>query len=216
MSAKTDRRTKKGAADERVLVDKLLAGDEQAFSELVTEHFSGMVRVASAYVADKSAAEEVVQDAWVAVVKGLPKFEGRSSLKTWIYQIVVNRAKTRGVRDKRMIPFSAMDKGGDEDSPAVEPERFDRKGMWRDPPQSWSHANPEKQLLNAETGNFLEEAIGRLEPKQRLVLTLRDIEGWRSDEVCNVLEIGETYGRVLLHRARTAVRRRLERYLTEG
>jgi RNA polymerase sigma-70 factor (ECF subfamily) len=147
-----------------------------------------------------------VQEAWLAVVEGLDRFQGRSSLRTWIYRIVANIARTRAVRESRATPFSAFEH---EEGPSVDPERFAPDGHWSTPPEPW------RPLLGAEVRELVERAIATLPQTQRQVITLRDVEGWSADEVCNVLELSETNQRVLLHRARSKVRAALEAYLGE-
>ena len=196
------------------LVDGLRARDEAAFATLMRMYGAGMLRVARMYVSNRAVAEEVVQEAWLAVLKGIDRFEGRSSLKTWLFRIVANTAKTRGVREARSTPFSSF---GDEQS-TVSPERFldtgERfPGHWAVPPASWAGI-PEDRLLANETMDVIRREIERLPPSQRAVLELRDIEGLSADEVCNALDLTETNGRVLLHRARAKVRAALEEYLT--
>jgi RNA polymerase sigma-70 factor, ECF subfamily len=206
--------------DEIELVAALRRGDEAAFMALVERYQAMMVRVALMYVADRSAAEEVVQEAWLGVLRGLDRFQGRSSLRTWIFRIVTNRAKTRGVREQRTIPFSALaDAGDDADEPAVDPARFyppehQGRGWWVSYPARWDGL-PESRLLAEETRAQVAAAITALPPNQRAVIALRDVEGWSSEEVCNILGISETNQRVLLHRARSKARSALERYLTE-
>jgi RNA polymerase sigma-70 factor (ECF subfamily) len=200
------------------LLDRLLAGDEAAFSELVRTHHAAMVRVAAAYVPTRAVAEEVVQDAWIAVLRGLEGFERRSSLKTWIFRIVANRARTRAQRERSTVPISSL--GEAATTPTVDPDRFlppghEWAGGWASPPASWEGI-PEQRLLSAETLAQVRESIERLSPNQRTVITLRDVEGWSAAEVRAVLEIGEVNQRVLLHRARARVRGDLERYFDEG
>jgi RNA polymerase sigma-70 factor (ECF subfamily) len=168
----------------------------------------GLLRVAQALVESPSAAEEVVQDTWLAVVAQIDGFEGRSSLRTWIGTILSNRAKTRGVRDKRSVPFSALTK---EDVDPLEPERFTARGFWSPPPARWDDA-PENLVLRKEARQAIERELATLPETQRTVVVLRDLEGWTSEEVCNVLEISETNQRVLLHRGRQRLRGALERY----
>jgi RNA polymerase sigma-70 factor (ECF subfamily) len=158
-------------------------------------------------------AEEVVQDTWIAVLRGLRGFEGRSSLKTWIFRILVNVARTRFARENRSVPFSSL--GGAEDDraePSVDPDRFAEDGQWRSPPRDW-HELPETRLLSRETCGVIDEAIASLPRNQAEVITLRDVGGWSSGEVCTLLEISEGNQRVLLHRARSKVRAALERHL---
>jgi RNA polymerase sigma-70 factor, ECF subfamily len=198
-------------------LDALRSGDEEAFLALVRRHQTAMVRVAQIYVSRRDIAEEVVQEAWLAVLRGLDRFEGRSSLKTWLFRIVTNLAKTRAVREGRTIPFSALRSPESVPEPAVEPERFRRPddprwpGHWASKPTEW----PEQQLLGGETLERIQDAIEALPDSQRAVITLRDVEGWSAQEVCNALELSETNQRVLLHRARSKVRGALEQYFDE-
>jgi RNA polymerase sigma-70 factor (ECF subfamily) len=205
------------SSEEMRLVDGLRAGDEAAFVELMRLYGASMLRVAQLYVRSRAVAEEVVQESWLAVFKGISRFEGRSSLKTWLFRILTNTAKTRAVREGRSIPFSAL-AGDEEDGPSVDPDRFlgpDERfpGHWSAPPSSWA-GEPEERLVAAETLDVINAEIGKLPQAQALVITMRDIEGFSSEEVRNALEISETNQRVLLHRARTKVRRALEDYLT--
>jgi RNA polymerase sigma-70 factor (ECF subfamily) len=197
------------------LVDGLRARDEAAFAALVRMYGAGMLRVAQMYVSSRAVAEEVIQEAWLGVLNGIDRFEGRSSLKTWLFRIVANTAKTRGVREARSAPFSSFGAGGDE--AAVSPDRFLGEGErfpahWAVPPASWAGL-PDYRLLAAETMDVIRREVERLPPAQRAVLTLRDLEGLSADEVCNALDLTETNGRVLLHRARAKVRAALEEYL---
>jgi RNA polymerase sigma-70 factor (ECF subfamily) len=201
--------------DDSRLLDGLRAGDEAAFAALMREYGAGMLRVAQMYVSSRAVAEEVVQEAWVGVLKGIGRFEGRSSLKTWLFRIVANTAKTRGIREARSIPFSALGEGN-ADEPAVDPDRFlgagERfPGHWAAPPQNWA---PEGKLLAAETMAVIEREIERLSPVQAAVISMRDVQGFTAEEVCNALDLTETNQRVLLHRARSRVRRALEEYMT--
>ena len=203
-------------ADERRLVDALRAGDEAAFAALVREYGPMMLRVARMFVSSRAVAEEVVQEAWVGVLNGIGRFEGRSSLKTWIFRILTNTAKTRAVREGRSVPFSSL--GGDDgDGSAVDTDRFladDARfpGHWSAPPESWA-GSPEGRLLSGETLAVIEREIEDLPPAQAVVITMRDVEGFSAEEVCNALDITETNQRVLLHRARSRVRRALEEYM---
>lgn len=207
-----------GAAspDDLDLVRRLRDGDEDAFMALVDELRPSMLRIARMYVASTAVAEEVVQDAWVGVLKGLDGFEGRSSLRTWILRILVNIAKTRGVREGRSVPFAAL-AGDDLDQPSWDPASFLGSeaawaGHWSTLPPSWAGI-PEERLLSAETRRLLGEAIDALPPMQAQVLRLRDVLGWSSDEVRNALDLSETNQRVVLHRARAKVRAALAPYL---
>ena len=201
-------------ADAR-LVDGLRRKDDAAFAELMRMYGAAMLRVAQMYVSSRAVAEEVVAEAWLGVLKGIDRFEGRSSLKTWLFRIVANTAKTRGVREARSVPLSSL--GEDDGESAVDVDRFlgpDARfpGHWSAPPQSWAGA-PEERLLAGETLAAVERAIEQLPPLQAAVITLRDVEGFDAEEVCNALDITETNQRVLLHRARSKVRRALEEYL---
>jgi len=204
------------------VIEALRQGDEAAFARLVDQLHASLRRVARLYVSSRAVADEVVQDAWLGVIQGIWAFEGRSSLKTWIFRILVNRAKTRAAREGRTVPFAgfgADDVGAPE--AAVGPDRFwpadhpTEPGRWTSPPRDVG-ASPEHRLLGREAGELLQKAIDTLPPNQRLVLTLRDVEGCSTAEVCNALGIQETNGRVLLHRARAKVRAALEPYLEGG
>ena len=176
-----------------------------------------MLRVALMYVSTRAVAEDVVQDAWVGVLKGLDGFEGRSSLRTWIFRILVNTAKTRGQREARSIPFSSVWTADPDAEPSVDPSRFlppghPASGRWAEPPVGWE-SSPEERLLSKETLAEVSRAIDALPPNQREVIRMRDVLGWPSADVRNALDISETNQRVLLHRARAKVRRALEAYL---
>jgi RNA polymerase sigma-70 factor, ECF subfamily len=200
------------------LVEALRRGDERAFMTLVDHHGPSMFRLARVYVRDRAVAEEVVQEAWLGVLRGIDRFEGRSSLRTWLLRIVANLARTRAVREARSVPFSALAGPENEaEGPSVPPERFRGPeerwaGHWAVPPEPWNR--PEDELLSAETLALIAAAIDALPERQRRVITLRDVEGCSAAEVCNVLELSETNQRVLLHRARTRVRQALDEYLT--
>ena len=205
----------KASADEVELVARLRAGDEQAFEALVARHYGTMMAVAQTYVKSRAVAEEVVQEAWLGVLQSLDRFEGRSSLKTWILAILVNKAKTRGVREARSVPFASLAPEGDE--PAVDPERFRGPqdgfpGHWRAYPGDWGAA-PDVALEDRETLRVAMRAIAALPPAQQTVIRMRDVEGYSSDEVCAALEVSAANQRVLLHRARSRVRAALEAHL---
>ncbi len=202
------------ADDDSDIVRRLRAGEEQAFTELVDRHHGALVRLARVFVRTEASAEEVVQDVWASVIQGLGSFEERSSLKTWIFHILTNQAKTRAVREGRTLPFSSLD-GEEDPEPAVDPGRFKADGMWADPPRRWGDDTPEAILLRQEALTLVQSTIEGLPPRQRAVILLRDVEGESAESVCNVLEINETNQRVLLHRARMGVRRVLEQYLSE-
>jgi len=195
------------------LVDRLRAGDRSAFAALVGRHAGALLRVASSLVRDHSVAEEVVQETWMGVLTGIDAFEGRSSLRTWLFQILVNKARTRFAREGRTVPFSALSGPGSGDGPALDPARFDGQEGWREPPESWTGEDPERLAIEAETRAAIEAGIEQLPDAQRAVMTLRDIEGLETEEICNLLSITVTNQRVLLHRARAKVRQALERHL---
>ena len=206
-------------ANETQLIDALRRRDETAFTTLVDQYHVSLVRLAQMYVADRAAAEEVAQETWLGVLKGIDRFEGRSSVKTWLFRILTNIAKTRGVRENRSLPFSAFWEAEAEPfEPAVAPDRFRPSDdpqwphHWAFEPPAWGD-HPEERLLSNEAQAVIRDAIEALPPAQREVITLRDLEGWSSAEVCNTLLISETNQRVLLHRARSKVRHALEQYL---
>jgi RNA polymerase sigma-70 factor (ECF subfamily) len=206
------------AGVDAALVEALRAGDESAFAELVDAYHALLVRVSSTYVSSRAVAEEVAQETWLAVLEGIDGFEGRSSLKTWIFRIAANIARTRGVREGRCVPFASLPGGdGERSEPAVEPDRFlppDHArfpGHWARGPVSWE--DPEEQLLARETRTLVLAAIEGLPPAQRRVITLRDVAGWPAEETCRVLDLTDGNQRILLHRARSKVRAALERHL---
>jgi len=202
--------------DEERLVAALLAGDEEAFAALVDHHSAALLRVAMAYVPSRAVAEEVVQETWIAVMRGIDGFEGRSSLKTWIFRILTNMALRGGSRERRSVPFAALAAAEDTDEPSVDPDRFlpaDHElfpGHWVLAPARWP--TPEEGLLSGETRAVIVAAIDELPKAQRTVIALRDIEGWSSEEVCAALEISAGNQRILLHRARARVRAAVEAY----
>ncbi|HEY7267573.1 MAG TPA: RNA polymerase sigma factor, partial [Solirubrobacterales bacterium] len=198
--------------EDHELVQRLRGGDESAFVELIDRYGMTMLRVAQMYVRDRATAEEVVQETWLAVLNGIDRFEERSSLKTWLFRILTNRAKTRGQRDGRIVPFSSLAGARPEDDePSVDPDRFlgpdsPHPGAWAAPPVGW----PEDRLLERETLGVIEMAIDELPEAQRDVILLRDVDGWEPMEVSEVLGITDGNQRVLLHRARSKVRAALE------
>ena len=204
--------------DDQGLIDGLRRGDRASFESVVDEYSPMLMRLAMAHVPSRAVAEEVVQDTWLAVLQGIDRFEGRSSLRTWIIQILLNKARTRGAREKRILPFASLRRRAEEgrDEPAVDPDRFqgrrgDQPGAWLQPPAAWS--DPERVLDAAETRDVMLGAIKALPPRQRDVITLRDLQGWPAEEACNVLGLTETNQRVLLHRARSKVRMAVETHL---
>jgi RNA polymerase sigma-70 factor (ECF subfamily) len=210
--------SRSASVEEGRLVEALRAGDEETFVELVRRYGPTMLRVCRLYVSSRAVAEEVVQEAWLAVLTGIGRFEGRSSFRTWLFRILTNRAQTRAVKEGRTVPFSALrdeETGGAE--PSVEADRFRGSGErfahhWTSSPARWAEL-PEASLLSHETISFVERATASLPPAQRAVITLRDILGWQAHEVCELLEITDASQRILLHRARTKVRKALEHHL---
>jgi RNA polymerase sigma-70 factor, ECF subfamily len=201
--------------DDDELLGRLRAGDEDAFMEIVMRYSPLMRRIALGYVRSPAIADDVVQEAWVGVLTGLGRFEGRSSLKTWILRILINQARTRAAREARSLPFSALAREEDDEGPAVDPARFGPDGGWKSLPDDWRTV-PEERLLANETLAVLREAVEALPERQREVFLLRDVEGWESDDVAAALELSAGNERVLLHRARAKVRAALERELGEG
>jgi len=208
-----------GYADDAVLVAGLRTGDEAAFAWLLDRHDRPLRRLARTFVATPAAADEVVQETWLAVIEGIDRFEQRSSLRTWITRILMNKARTRGVRDKRSVPFSSLARAGDDDpGPTFPPDRFlppDHArwpGHWAAPPPSWDELPPER-VEAQETLDHVRAAIDALPPLHRQVITLRDVDGWSSAETCAVLDLTPANQRVVLHRARARVRAALEVYL---
>jgi RNA polymerase sigma-70 factor (ECF subfamily) len=198
------------------LVERLRRRDDAAFAAVLDAWSTGMLRVARGFVSTAASAEEVVQDTWLAVIQGLDGFAGRSSLKTWVFRILVNTAKRRGARESRTVPWSGLPTAEDA-GPTVDPSRFlqpghEWAGHWREFPADW----PEQAALDKEVRERAAAALAGLPERQRVVITLRDVEGYTSDEVCLILEISAANQRVLLHRARAAVRAALERYLAEA
>jgi RNA polymerase sigma-70 factor (ECF subfamily) len=198
------------AADhpDRQIAARVLAGDEAAFSTWVVQHHATLVRVARGFVRDEAAAEDVAQETWLIALRGLGGFEWRSSLRSWLIGIAVNRARTRGAKDGREVSFP--DEG---DAPAVDPSRFDARGHWVRPGGAWAARTPEELALSAETTEVLRAAIAALPERQRVVVQLRDEEGLDGDEVAAMLGISDVHQRVLLHRGRTAVRLALAAHL---
>jgi len=191
---------------------RLRAGDEGAFRALVLRHHAPMVRFALSFVKTKATAEEVVQDTWLAVLNGIDTFEQRSSVTTWLYAILANKARTRGLRDSRTIPFSEL-AATDDNDPAVDPGRFDSSGMWIDPPRVWDDMSPERIVAGKELWSHVADVLDGLPPTQRAVITLQDVEGLDGETICTLLQLTDANRRVLLHRARAKVRKVLESLL---
>jgi RNA polymerase sigma-70 factor, ECF subfamily len=201
------------SAREAELLGRLREGDEEAFEALVGEHYRAMLNLALGFVRTRAIAEEVVQEAWLGVLKGIDRFEGRSSLRTWILRIVANIAKTKGVREARSVPFASL-ASDDESGAAVDPDRFRGPtdgfpGHWWAYPSDW-RALPETALHEQETLDAVRHANEDLPPAQRAVITMRDMVGCTPEEVCAALDVTDGNQRVLLHRARSRVRAALE------
>jgi RNA polymerase sigma-70 factor, ECF subfamily len=202
------------SAEEWTLVERLRSGDENAFSTLVQRYQRSMIRLASAHTRNQAVAEEVVQEAWIGILNGIDGFEGRCPLRAWMFRIVANTAKLRGAREVRSTPFSALE---DDEGPSVsadsfrpaEDPRWAGHWVWGKSPAPW----PDEQVTSRETMLRLREELDRLPARQREVMTLRDIEGWSSAEVCESLGLSEENQRVLLHRARSKVRKGLAGYM---
>jgi RNA polymerase sigma-70 factor (ECF subfamily) len=215
MVAEASRSSMQPLPPDDVLVARLRDRDEAAFVMLLDAWSDGLLRLARSFVSTTDSAAEVVQDTWLAVIQGIGKFEGRSSLKTWVYRILVNTAKRRGGRESRTVPWSSLLPTPDDEGPTVDPARFGGPGdpypgHWREFPAPWP--SPEQHALAGEVRALVGEALARLPERQRVVITLRDVEGYGSDEVSSILDISAANQRVLLHRARAFVRGRLEEY----
>ena len=202
-------------SDESQLVAALRSGDEAAFVELVDRYGSTLLRLASAHVPSRAVAEEVVQETWLGVLRGIDRFEGRSSLRTWITSILLNTARSRGERERRTLPISFLRRQREEgrSEPAVDADRFqgrrdERPGWWSVPPDRWEE--PDERLSRDAAQAVMLDAVRRLPARQREVIALRDLNGWSAEEACNALGLSETNQRVLLHRARAKVRAALE------
>ncbi|MDP9402601.1 MAG: RNA polymerase sigma factor [Actinomycetota bacterium] len=204
--------TPPGSADVSLL-DALRRGDERAFESLIDEHTPAMLRLALLYAPTRAIAEEVVQETWLGVVRGLGSFEGRSSLRTWIFRILVNRAKSSGLAERRNVHLSTEAEDDADGGFVVDPARFGGppRGYWSSPPNQWDEL-PEDRLLASETLAVVERAVEALPSGQQAVFELRDLRHWTSAEVCEALGLTETNQRVLLHRARARVRNAIEEY----
>jgi RNA polymerase sigma-70 factor, ECF subfamily len=210
--------TAPAASDDHALVVALRNGDEEAFSALIDRYHASLIQLATLYVRNREVAEEVVQETWIGVLQGIDRFEERSAFKTWLFHILTNKAKRRGHREARSVSFSSLARADAEGGEAaVDPEQFlppgdPWAGHWAGQLHNWGQL-PEEVVLAHETRTQVQQALEGLSPSQRLVMTMRDIEGWTSAEVCNALAITETNQRVLLHRARAKVRQELACYL---
>lgn len=187
------------------LLARVRAGDETAFVTLVNRYHGSMLRVARAYVPSEAIAEEAVQETWMGVVRGVERFEGRSSFKTWLFRILINRARTAGGKEHRSLPLSDVE-------PAVDPSRFTSGGAWVEPVESWE-TDADNRLVAATWSEALRTALDDLPPRQREIVILRDVEGLPSEDVCSVLGVTEGNQRVLLHRGRSRLRSLLENEL---
>ncbi len=201
------------------IVEGVRSGDEAVFAQLLNDWSRSMLLLARTFVSTEASAEEVVQDTWLAVIRGIDRFEGRSSLRTWVYRILVNTAKKRGVRERRTVPWSSLAGAEDDDGPTVDPALFrgahdQYPGGWRSFPREWVSA--EGSVLAGEVRSAVLTAIDTLPDRQRVVITLRDVMGHTSEEVCQMLEVSGANQRVLLHRARAAVRKHLASFLEMG
>ena len=211
----TDPATLVGAtADDQRIIAGLRAGNEAVFVEMVDKYHGSLVRVAMRYTLSRAVAEEVVQDTWIGVVEGIDRFEGRSTVKTWLYKILIYRARARGERERRMTPMSAL--ANDDSAPSVPTERFRGSdalwaGHWATPPQRWD-GDAEERLLAGEAREIIDAVIAELPPAQREVIVMRDLSHFTAAEVCDLLDVTEANQRVLLHRARSRVRAALEQY----
>jgi RNA polymerase sigma-70 factor (ECF subfamily) len=203
-------------ADDGILVRALAARDPDAFGFLLDRYHGPLLRLARQYVPSPAVAEEVVQQTWLAVMQGIDRFEGRASVKTWLFRILVNTARANGVKEHRSIPFSAVARIDDQEA-AVDPSRFRRfrhAGQWKQPPDPWP--GPEEQALDAEMFAVVSAAIDQLPAAQREVVTMRDVLGWTAPEACEALDVSAGNERVLLHRGRSKVRAAVERYYDDG
>jgi len=190
------------------LLAQMLAGDEKAFTELVARYNSTLIRVARYYVGSDASAEDVAQETWIAVIRGVSSFEGRSTFKTWLFHILVNRARSVGSREHRMIAVDPNESNG------LAPSRFDQGGMWREPPVPFTDVI-ENGMVNQRIVQLVREAISLLPEPQQAVVTLRDVEGLSTKEVADLLELSEANARVILHRGRTRVRADVESKMKE-
>jgi RNA polymerase sigma-70 factor (ECF subfamily) len=196
--------------DDTELLEQLMKGDERAYVDLVTRYHESLVRVARYYVANDATAEDVAQDTWIALLRGLERFEGRSTLKTWLFRICVNRARTTGVKEHRSIPVDVMAAEA-----SVSPSRFNQGGMWVDPPVPFTDTIDDA-LVNGPLVHLVHASIARLPATSRAVVTLRDVEGLSTAEVADLLELTEANVRVILHRCRAKIRSEVEANMREG
>ena len=215
LAPQTGARPHSRALGDADIVDALRAGDERAFRDLFRRKYALMKRIARGFVASDAVAEEIVQDTWLAVVNGIDRFEGRSSIDTWISSILLNQARRHGMRERRSVPFCGLESQS-RDAPSVDPGQFEPEdgaypGHWATRPRAWN--SPERRLLSLEAREHLRQALGQLPERQRLVVGLRDVDGCSAEEVCSLLGLSEENQRVLLHRGRSRLRAALEGYL---
>ncbi len=203
--------TRGGAPDDATLLSRLKDGDEAAFAALVRRYQATMLRVARAYVSSDAVAEEVVQEAWLGLLKGLDTFEARSSVKTWLFRILVNRAMTRGQREARVLPFSSFGDPGEDEGPTVGADRFARDGAWATPPRPFELPATRAELL--ELRAQLRAALAELPARQRIIVTLHDVEGLSTEDVAGALGLTTNNVRVLLHRGRARLQAALADYV---
>ena len=203
--AMTDSRDKR---DDDTLLEAIRAGDEAAFSELVARYELGMLKMAQALLGDRTSAEEVVQETWLAFVTAVRKFKHRSSVKTWLFGILINQARKQAARRLKELAKQGRIQEGDDDATS---DWFDKAGEWRAMPPVWN-STPESELLSEEAVEYIYDVIASLPEKQRIVLSLRGIEGWTSDEVCELMKISKTDQRVLLHLAKCRLQEMLDGY----
>jgi RNA polymerase sigma-70 factor (ECF subfamily) len=208
-----------GSIRDEELLPRIRAGDELAFEILVKRYHRSMTRLASSFVPSEAIAEEVAQETWIAILGGIERFEGRSMLKTWMFSILINKARTRGLKERRSVPFSSTLPEDCETGPTVDPSRFLDPahmfaGYWSTPPFPW-WAVPDERALQAETRALVQQAIEALPALQRQVVTLRDVEGWPAEEVCETLNLTEGNQRVLLHRGRARLRSVVEAHFVQ-
>jgi RNA polymerase sigma-70 factor (ECF subfamily) len=204
-----------GSPNELEIVAALRRGDEGTFHQLFVRNYPMMKRVARGYVDSDAVAEEIVQDTWLAIVTGIERFEGRSALGTWMFSILVNQAKTHNARERRALPFCSIE-AGQTDEPAVDADRFQKDddawpGHWATPPRPWQQ--PDRRVLSLEAREQLKHALQRLPERQRLIVGLRDVEGFTAEEVCERLQLSQENQRVLLHRGRSRLRAALEAFV---
>jgi RNA polymerase sigma-70 factor, ECF subfamily len=196
----------KAQPNEGELILRLIARDETAFRDLIRSHHGAMVALARSFVGSRASAEEVAQDTWLAVLAGLAKFERRSSLKSWIFAILINKARSRAAREGRSVALTAEGEDGSDQPWAVDPANFVADGHWRVPPRLWDTLDPERIIAGRQLWQHVSRAIDGLPAAQRAVVILRDVEGHDAEETCRLLGLSEANQRVLLHRGRSRLR----------